>query len=411
MKKVSQYFSMYKGLKKEIYVLAFGRVMTSMGSLVWPMFTLILKNKLGFDATSIGMYMMIMSLIMIPCNLLGGKLADHFNKKHIIVFFDFISVFGYILCGLLPLSIFTILVFALASIFQQMEAPSYDSLIADLTNSNDREKAYSLSYLSMNLGLVLAPTIGGILFNNYLNLAFVINGLSILSSTLLIFFFVKDIKIKNDSSHINQYEQSEKGSLYHVMTKRKLLIFYFLLASISGIIYAQFNFLIPLHLEAIFLSEGAFYFGILTSVNALVVILGTPQITRLFSKWNDVDCLILGNFLEVISLGLYVFIFDQFYLCIISMIFFTFGEILCTISSTPYLTKRIPDTHRGRILSIQGITYMIIGSIGNMAIGKLVDMFNITFVWWVVLIVGILSLIGYAIYRKFDYIKYKLLYN
>ena len=43
MKKI---FSMYAGLRREIYILCFGRFVTAMGSLIWPMLTLILKSKL-----------------------------------------------------------------------------------------------------------------------------------------------------------------------------------------------------------------------------------------------------------------------------------------------------------------------------------------------------------------------------
>ena len=41
-------FQMYGGLRKEVYILCFGRFVTAMGSLIWPMLTLILKSKLGF---------------------------------------------------------------------------------------------------------------------------------------------------------------------------------------------------------------------------------------------------------------------------------------------------------------------------------------------------------------------------
>lgn len=45
--------------------------------------------------------------------------------------------------------------------FATIEGPSYDALVADLSDSESREKAYSLQYLGMNLGLVLSPTIAG----------------------------------------------------------------------------------------------------------------------------------------------------------------------------------------------------------------------------------------------------------
>ncbi len=402
-------FAMYGGLKKEIYILCFGRIVTSMGSLIWPMLTLILKNKLGFDATQIGFYMMVLSLIMIPCNLIGGKLADRYNKKTIIVTLDLLGVTCFLICGFMQLSIVTILIYALGSIFQQMEGPSFDSLIADLTSADERERAYSLSYLSMNLGLVLAPTLGGLLFENYLALAFIISGFADLSSTILIFFLVKDIK-KETEAEEGFYEKKESDALWQVLCKRKLLLVYFLIASISGLIYAQFNFLIPLHLEAAFFEKGALYFGFLTSINAAVVIIGTPLLTRIFLAWKDIHRLYLGNFLEILALSFYIFIRNQFYLCIISMVLFTFGEIICTISSTPYLTKRIPSTHRGRILSIQNITSMIIGSLGNVTVGSLVDIYSIHFVWILILLLGVFLLIFFYFYQRWDKKCYRQLY-
>lgn len=40
-------FKQYKNLSREIYVLFFGRIVTSMGSLIWPLLTLIMKINWG----------------------------------------------------------------------------------------------------------------------------------------------------------------------------------------------------------------------------------------------------------------------------------------------------------------------------------------------------------------------------
>ena len=61
---LKKHFSMYSHLPKEIYVLAFGKVMTSMGALIWPMLTLIMSEKLGLNGQTNGLYMMIFSLFM-----------------------------------------------------------------------------------------------------------------------------------------------------------------------------------------------------------------------------------------------------------------------------------------------------------------------------------------------------------
>ena len=39
----------YAGLKREVYVLFVGRIVTAMGSFVWPMLTFLLTTKLGFS--------------------------------------------------------------------------------------------------------------------------------------------------------------------------------------------------------------------------------------------------------------------------------------------------------------------------------------------------------------------------
>ena len=157
-----KFLEQYKHLGKEIYILFWGRIVTSMGSLIWPLLTLILENKLGYDATLIAGISFAMSILQFPMLLLGGRLADKRNRKNVIVICDLVTVVCYIICGLIPLSAYSIGLFYVASVFATIEGPSYDALIADLSDGEDREKAYSLQYLGMNLGLVLAPTIGGL---------------------------------------------------------------------------------------------------------------------------------------------------------------------------------------------------------------------------------------------------------
>ena len=95
--------SQYKGLRKENYVLCFGRFVTAMGAMVRPMLTMILSQKLGMNAVQVAWITALMGILTIPANLIGGKMADRFNKKMNIVYLDMISVISYIICGLIPL--------------------------------------------------------------------------------------------------------------------------------------------------------------------------------------------------------------------------------------------------------------------------------------------------------------------
>lgn len=407
-----KFFEQYKGLKREVYILFYGRIVTSMGGLVWPLMTLILSNKMGMSASSIATLLLVMSIIQLPCTLLGGKVADHFNKKKVIVFCDMVTVISYLICAFIPLSGISIALFYIAGIFASFEYPSYDALVADLTSSEEREKAYSLNYLGMNLGLVLAPTLGGMLFANHLNIAFLITSIATFTSTSMIFFFIKDLKREvREDDIVNIYEDGTSSSTLSVLFGKKSIITYTILMGVAGLVYSQFNFLIPLNMEACYGEMGATFFGMLTSLNAIVVIIGTPIITTLFSSIRDIQKIILGVGLEVIGLSMYIFIQDMLWLSFVSMVIFTMGEICNTLGNSPYITRRIPASHRGRIYAIGTVFATLFQSTSQKGVAFLADNKSLSFTWVVITMIGVSTVIGYVILSAMDKKEYPLLYK
>ena len=81
----------YKGLRKENYVLAFGRLVTGLGSMIWPMMTLILSQKMGVSPKGISILLAVGMVLMAPAIYLGGRISDRRDKKLTIVILDLIS--------------------------------------------------------------------------------------------------------------------------------------------------------------------------------------------------------------------------------------------------------------------------------------------------------------------------------
>ena len=74
MKKIfDRMFGQYKGLRRELYVLFWGKAATNMGAMIWPMLTLILSNKLGMSAEEIARITIAMGIIQFPANLLSDR--------------------------------------------------------------------------------------------------------------------------------------------------------------------------------------------------------------------------------------------------------------------------------------------------------------------------------------------------
>ncbi|MBR6085638.1 MAG: MFS transporter [Spirochaetales bacterium] len=406
-------FSQYRGLRKELYILFIGRIMTNMGAMIWPMFTLILNQKLGMNATTIAACVIIFGLVNLPVSLIGGKLADKLNKKNIIVVCDLVSIASFIYCSLVPVTITSIAIFALASLFQTIEWPSYDALVTDFSTSKDRERAYSLSYLGTNLGLVLSPTIAGILFNNHLNLAFLINGISIALSTALIFFRIKDVHRETDESAASGYEAEldSKVSAFSLIGKNRVVLLFILAAALSNGVYSMYNYLMPLDLGQTYAEQGSVLFGSMASVNCIVVVTCTALITRIFRKIRECGKMLIGEGLIITGYLLLLLFIRQPWMCFVAITIFTFGEIFNTLSSSPFLTRRIPASHRGRILAVMNVFCGIASSGIQLLIGMLYDRSGSTIAWATIIGIGLAEMLIVSIMAGFDRKDYPDLYK
>jgi MFS family permease len=385
-------FLQYRNLPSQIYILFYGRIVTSLGSMVWPMLTMILNQKMGMSASQISQIIVLAGIIMIPAYLLGGKLADRFSKKRNIVLLDSLSIAFYIISAFQPLSMTVICLIIAAAVFQSMEQPSYNALVADLTYTKDRERAYSLLYLGSNLGLILSPTISGFLFRNHLWLAFLISGISIASSTILIQLKINDITPVQDDSEEAAYQTArDDASLLSILKENKVLLLFVICTGLYQAVYMMWGYLMPLDLGRIHGENGAVIYGTINSLNCLIVVLFTPLITRRFARFHEPQKILIAVLL--IGLGYLIFLLNEgtipFYY--IAIILFTWGEIFETISDAPYTANRIPSSHRGRISGFSTVIQALIAGFFQIESGHLYDRISPSAAWIFVLSANVLA--------------------
>lgn len=401
----------YRGLRREIYILFFGRIVTNLGSMIWPVLTMILSQKLGFSAGEIAYYFVGFSVIALPATLIGGRIADRLNKKWIIVVCDSVSVLCFLICAAIPLGIGTILLFMIAGLFQNVEYPAYDALFADLSATKDRERAYSLEYLGGNLGLVLSPTIAGLLFRDYLWLSFLISGISIGLSTILIAVLIRDVTPVRDTGEASAYQAKKEGaSIFAILRENPLLLLYLLCAILYGAAYGQYNFIMPLDMAAVHGDDGAFIFGTVTSFNCITVVLFTPIITKLFTRIRDTGKMVIGRILVFAGYLVFLLLLGFIPGYYLAMLIFTWGEIFSTVSEGPYVSSRIPASHRGRINGIMSVAYTVVGGAVDLFVGQLYDRAGSTWTWAVILGVTFASTAVAIILKARDKKAYPKLY-
>lgn len=380
--KAKEFLKPYLGLPREVYIIFIARIVNALGMFVFPIITLILTKKIGMSDADAGLWVSIFGLMFMLASVIGGKLADVFGRKIIIVIFDSLAAICYLACVFVGISMNMIYLIMLAGMFMGMGDPAHNALIADLTTPENRDGAYSLSYLGFNVGFAIAPMVGGLLFENHLKLIFLGDGITALIATGLVLFFIGETieKTKEDIGDDRNLEQRVEGSIFKVLLSRPILIYFALISFGYNFVYSQWGFMMPLHAENNFINEGAKLYGKLASFNGFIVIAFTPIITSLFSKTKNIRKIFYGGILYTLGFGLLGFISTKtaFFL---SVFIFTLGEIIVVISFMPFIANHTPASHRGRMNAVLPVIIGMGHTLGPMIMGRSLDYITIEKAW------------------------------
>ncbi len=200
---------------------------------------------------------------------------------------------------------------------------------------------------------------------------------------------VKDISPVEDNSQKAVYQTDREGEgLWTVLKENKIIVLYILVVSGYYAGYQMYNYLMPLDLEVLHGDSGAVIFGTITSVNCIAVVLFTPLITRRFPRLPETVKAMLGQTLLVAGFAIFCSFAGQIPFYYIAMIILTCGEVFSMLAESPYLTKRIPASHRGRINGFVGVVRTGVTGVYQAMIGFVYGRGGSEAAWVVVLISG-----------------------
>ena len=352
-------FSPYKGMPKEIYVIFVARIINALGCFVMPLLTIILTRNVGLSSQMTGFYISLSGLLYVPAAMIGGKLADTIGRKKVIMLFDGLAAAFYILAGFMHPSMPMVYVLMIAGACMVTAGPAHDALIADLTTPETRNGAYALSYMGWNIGFALGPVIGGMLYKNHLPLVFIGDALTALLALCLIALFVPEtiLRTKEDISEVNRrLEKREEGSIFAVLLKRPMLIYFAIIMLGYSFAYAQWSFMLPMQTMQNFAEDGAKYFGYFAGFNGLVVMLFTPIVTKIAEEIKSMRRMVYGGLLYALGFGM-LGVTHSLSFVFLWAFTFTIGEIILAISVTPFIVNHTPVSHRGRMNSVMPMMF------------------------------------------------------
>ncbi len=380
-------FTQYRGLPHQVYIILLARIISAIGMFVYPFLTLFLSSRLGFSELEIGKFLLIVSLSYIPAAMIGGKLADRFSRKNTYLVAMVCSDMALLTAGFLTESIIVIYFLLVAFFFMNMSMPILAAMMMDLTAPVNRQESFSLVYLGINIGGAIGPMAAGFMFENHTPWIFWGEAILNLIALTLIFTFIKDTtpgeddfqQIADDAAR--KAEIASNDTMIRVLLRSPILISFAICASLLAFSYSQVSFMLPLQMEDLFgISAGAKYFGILFSLNCIVVVLTTPFLV-LFTKRNSplVNMSIAG-ILYMIGFGLYGIAGHLAVFYILTAVW-TFGEIVSATNTGVYIANHSPVTHRARFQSIFDIVQGTGRAVGPLTMGYFLMSHSIPEAW------------------------------
>ncbi|ENA1796555.1 MFS transporter [Flavobacterium psychrophilum] len=385
----TRYINNFRGFSREIWILAIVTFINRAGVMVVPFLSKYLKENLHFTYSEVGWIMVGFGVGSVCGSWLGGKLSDKIGFYKIMLFSLFVSGIVLILLQFvnsfwgLVLGLFVLMVIA------DMFRPAMFVAIGAYAKPENRTRALTLVRLAINIGFAAGPALGGliIMYIGYSGL-FWIDGSTCIISIILFGLLVKEKK-KFVDPEIETVTIAEVNSVFH----DKPFWIFLVACLISGVLFFQLFTTIPLyHHEQFNLTE--LQTGLLLTLNGLIIFfVEMPFVSYIeHNKISKLKVCGWGLLLMTISLSLLMINFWSGIL-IVMMVFMTFGEMFVFPFSNSFALSRAPKGHEGRYMAIFTMSYSCAHIFSSKAGLDVVSNFGYQKNWFLMTILGIISIL------------------
>lgn len=373
---------------KELWILLSATLINSAGiSLVFPFISLYIRTQYKIPVSFIGGLLAAMSWSGIISGIITGYLADNFGRKKIMLLGLILASITSLLLGvvkLLPIVFVLALLFGFLYPMYGPLGPISQAIIADMVGSKKRMKAYSIMRVVTNLGHAIGPAVGGFLAEKSYAFLFIGNAITSFTFSLLILFFIKETNPNEDRK---VKKQQAKG--YGPLLRDKTFVLFWLVSVLVISVYAQSTTTLPVYMKENY-NILEHQYGIMMTINAVMVILFQIPIILLSQKFAPKNMLAFGSLLYAIGFGLTGFV-TRFPLFVVAVIIWTFGELIHIPVSQTFAANSAPSDMRARYLGAFGLTFNIGWGVGPLTAGLIADLLSPRSVWHACIAVGIVA--------------------
>ena len=366
------------------------------GFLLFPFFSLYLIVHFGVGVTQVGILFAVFSGGSIIGSTIGGALADKYGRRSMLLLGLISSGIGSILMGLVDNLYIFFIIAAFLGVLGDLGRPARQAMVVDLLPQDKQAEGFGILRVFVNLSATIGPMLGGILASQSYMFLFIGDAVSSLITALIVFMVIPETKPEKQD---DKPEESVMKTIigYTEVFKDSLYIIFLAVSAITVLVYMQLNSTLSVFLlmEHDFPPEG---FGLLLSMNALMVVLFQFGITKRVSKYAPMKMMAFGTLLYMIGFGMYGFI-TEIYLFFVAMAILTVGEMIVLPVSQAVVAKFAPEDKRGRYMAVYGYHWSIPTLFGIIIAGLIMDYIEPNLVWYLAGILCLMAVIGFLLFH------------
>ncbi len=352
----------YRSLPPAYWVIFWGTLVNKAGSFVVPFLALYMASARHESEQTVGLVMALYGGGTILAGLVGGTLADHLGRRATML----LSLFGGAAAMLGIGFARTLPEICVATFFMgwlaEMYRPAVSAMIADIVPPVDRPRAYAHLYWVINLGFAIAPVLAGLAaLWSYLAL-FVVD-----AATLVVYGFIVLVRVRETRPAEAAHAARQRGGPgLATVVKDGTFMGFVLLTFGAALVMWQNGTALPIDMVRQGISPATY--GVLMSINGVMIVFLQPFITRALAKRDRTRVLAISALLFGVGFGLYGVVGSVAgYAFAIAV--WTVGEIAHLPTSSMVVADLAPVAIRGRYQGIYGMAWGMASCIGPLVGG------------------------------------------
>ena len=374
-----------KGLPHDMWALFFTSLINRSGTMVIPFLALYLTKKIGVSPTEAGTALLVYGAAAFIAAPLTGKLSDKLGALKVMKFalfgsgvlffvFSFITDYNWILVA----------TFFLAAVNESFR-PANLSLITEIVAPSQRRMAFALNRLAINAGMSIGPVIGGFLTLIDYHYLFYANAVASIAAGI----YFSTVKWSSLAGGEQQKITEDISKIRFSILSDKAFLFFLFAVVPANLVFFQHLGALPLYIVND-LGYSTAAFGLFGSINTVLIIIAEVPLNNWMNDTPYRKSLIIGALLAGIGFGGFA-ISTTVIPLVISIIVFTFGEMIFFPITAAYTSEIAPADRRGEYMGYYQMTFSFAFSAGPWLGTVVYENYGSVILWSGALVFGLIT--------------------